>query len=265
MQVTAANKSVTMAVTILAVGGPTALLEIGGLRLVTDPTFDLPGRYPVGQRALVKNAGPALTPAQIGAVDAVLLSHDQHPDNLDTSGRAFLSSCPWVLSTADAAERLGGSTIGVREWDHVKLRRPDGRVLRVTGVPAQHGPDGAEQLTGAVTGFVLSGEDLPTVYVSGDNASLDIVRRIAQRCGPIDVALPFAGGARTPLIDGYLTLTSDQAADAAEILGARHVVALHVEGWDHFTQGPETMHEAFARGGNLDRLVPLPPGATATL
>ena len=28
-------------------GGPTALLELGGLRLLTDPTFDPPGDYHV--------------------------------------------------------------------------------------------------------------------------------------------------------------------------------------------------------------------------
>ena len=30
--------------TALLVGGPTAVLEYGGLRLLTDPTFDPPGR-----------------------------------------------------------------------------------------------------------------------------------------------------------------------------------------------------------------------------
>ena len=33
-------------VCIQAVGGPTAILELGGLRLLTDPTFDPPGDYP---------------------------------------------------------------------------------------------------------------------------------------------------------------------------------------------------------------------------
>ncbi|GAA4096207.1 hypothetical protein [Nonomuraea soli] len=43
----------------------------------------------------------------------------------------------------------------------------------------QHGPDGTEHLVGEVTGFVLSGEGLPVVDVSGDNASLEVVKRIA--------------------------------------------------------------------------------------
>jgi L-ascorbate metabolism protein UlaG (beta-lactamase superfamily) len=64
-------------------GGPTALLELGGLRLLTDPTFDPPGDYPIGNRSLRKTIGAVASPDDVGRVDAVLLSHDQHPDNLD--------------------------------------------------------------------------------------------------------------------------------------------------------------------------------------
>jgi L-ascorbate metabolism protein UlaG (beta-lactamase superfamily) len=61
-------------------------------------------------------------------------------------------------------------------WERTELTGPDGGTLFLTGVPAQHGPDGSEHLVGEVTGFVVSGPGLPTVYVSGDNASLDVVR-----------------------------------------------------------------------------------------
>src|SRR3984957_18912441 len=76
-----------MMVSIQLVGGPTAVLDVGGLRLVTDPTFDSPGSYPVPDGpTLTKLAAPALTAAEIGRPDAVLLSHDQHADNLDRAG-----------------------------------------------------------------------------------------------------------------------------------------------------------------------------------
>ena len=45
------------------VGGPTALIEMGGLRFLTDPTFDPPGDHPVGNRVLVKTRGPAVAAA----------------------------------------------------------------------------------------------------------------------------------------------------------------------------------------------------------
>ena len=246
---------------ITYIGGPTALIEMGGLRLLVDPTFDEPGEYPIGSRVLTKTAGPAISPDEIGPIDAVLLSHDQHPDNLDRSGRAVLEAAPRVLSTAAARERIGDRVESLANWERVSLRRPDGSMLHVTGVPAQHGPDGTEHLVGEVTGFVLIGEGLPSVYVSGDNMALKVVQAIAERLGPFDVAVLFAGAAQTPLsAPAFLTLTSDDAAEAARILGAKQVVPLHFEGWAHFTQGAETLRAAFEREGLADRLHVLKPG-----
>jgi L-ascorbate metabolism protein UlaG (beta-lactamase superfamily) len=115
------------------VGGPTALIEMGGLRFLTDPTFDPPGDHPVGNRVLVKTRGPAVAADDIGPVDAVLLSHDQHPDNLDDAGRRLLDAAPVVLTTGSAASRLGGTTQVLAPWRRVLLPRPAGGELRVTG------------------------------------------------------------------------------------------------------------------------------------
>ncbi|MDH6121649.1 MBL fold metallo-hydrolase [Kitasatospora sp. GAS204B] len=252
--------------TIRYIGGPTALIEIGGLRLLTDPTFDGPGEYPIGSRTLVKTAGPAVPLSELGPVDAVLLSHDQHPDNLDAAGRGYLETAPLVLSTAAAHQRLGAVVRALSTWEHLELPRPDGGLLRITAVPALHGPAGSEPLVGEVTGFVLTGAGLPSVYLSGDNASLDLVRAVAERFGPVEVAVLFAGAARTPLVpDAPLTLTSAQAAEAAAILDARQVVPLHFEHWGHFTEDGATLTAAFAAGGLADRLRLPKPGETVRL
>jgi L-ascorbate metabolism protein UlaG (beta-lactamase superfamily) len=245
----------TAELTVRLVGGPTAVIELGGVRLLTDPTFDPPGDHPVGDRVLTKTTGPAVPAGQAGRVDAVLLSHDQHPDNLDSSGRELLRDVPLVLTTQAAAERLGGTATALPSWERTAVG-----AVTVTAVPAQHGPDGTTHLTGPVTGFVLSGDGLPTVYVSGDNASVDVVRAVAERTGPVDVAVLFAGAARTPLIDGYLTLTAPDAAEAARILGVRTVVPVHAEGWAHFTQGVDDLVAAYSAAGLADRLHVLSPG-----
>ncbi|MGB0095356.1 MAG: hypothetical protein WBP81_22815 [Solirubrobacteraceae bacterium] len=65
-------------------------------------------------------------------------------------------------------------------------------------MPAQHGPDGTEHHTGQVIGFYLSSRSLPTVYVSGDNASLDAVRRIVKALGSAPVAVLHTGAAEMP-------------------------------------------------------------------
>ncbi len=241
-------------------GGPTALFEYGGLTFLTDPTFDTPRTYQVPGGELVKTAPAAAAPADLGRVDVVLLSHDEHPDNLDVSGRALLAEIPLTLTTPSGARRLGGAAQGLAPWASVDLDRPDGRTVTVTGVPALHGPEelGVEEVEatiGEVVGFVLTSSDLPTVYVSGDNASLDRVREIAARFGPVDTAVLFAGAPRVPVFDGaLLVLDSAQAAQAAVILGARRVVPVHCDSWAHFTEGHDDLVAAFKAAGLDDRL-----------
>ena len=119
---------------------------------------------------------------------------------------------------------------------------------------------------GQVIGFLLAAPDLPSVYVSGDNASLDMVRAIADRFRTIDVAVLFADAVQLlHRFDGaYLTLSSDRAAEAAKILAASTVIPLHYEGWTHFTQGADALLAAFAGNGISDRLFLVAPGATIT-
>ncbi|CAI9418914.1 MBL fold metallo-hydrolase [Nocardioides sp. T2.26MG-1] len=230
--------------TLIHVGGPTVLVELAGVRFLVDPTFDPPGDYPVGSRSLTKTRPPRMSAEDLGRIDAVLLSHDQHPDNLDTSGRALLTTVPQVLTTTVAAGRLEAPVRGLEPWSATEVGP-----VTVTAVPAQHGPDGTEHLTGPVIGFVLTAPGESTVYVSGDNASLDVVAEVARRVPAVDLAVLFAGAARTPLVDGFLTLTAPQVVEAARLLGEPEVLVVHADSWAHFTQGEEDVRAAFARSG----------------
>lgn len=245
--------------TITYLGGPTAILGYAGTRFITDPTFDPPGTYTdPGESVLVKTRGPAIARPALPAIDVVLLSHHGHRDNLDYEGLELIATGITTLSTRDAASDLfGGSVVGLDSWETHEL---DG--VTVTAVPALHGPPGSERLVGKVTGFVLEADGEPTVYVSGDNASLPLVEQIAGRFPEISIALLFAGAARVPDIDAALTLTSEDAVRAAHILGATCVVGLHTEDWEHFSEPREKLEAAFSGSGLL---VPSPRGEPVTL
>ncbi|WP_329455943.1 MBL fold metallo-hydrolase [Streptomyces sp. NBC_01497] len=243
---------------ISVLGGPSTVIDMGGLRIVADPTFDGPG----AQGYLTKLTGPAASASDVGAVDAVLVSHDLHPDNLDTSGRAFALAAPVVLTGPVTAGRLGSPAIGLPTWGTHRLPRPDGEgELRVTAVPAVHGPeDGARDADGhvncEVTGFVLSGRGLPTVYVSGDNASVRVVAEISRRIGRVDVAVLFMGAARVAAKEQGrpLTLTSERGSAAAAVLGPAMVIPAHCDGWAHFSEGHAEITRAFGEAGLSDVL-----------
>jgi hypothetical protein len=125
-------------------GGPTALIEYGGLRFLTDPTFDAPGTYASG---LTKTAPASAAPADLGRIDVVLLSHDEHDDNLDASGRALLADVPLTLTTPSGAGRLGGTARPLPDWESIELNRPGGGKITITGVPVTACPPSTSAAT----------------------------------------------------------------------------------------------------------------------
>jgi L-ascorbate metabolism protein UlaG (beta-lactamase superfamily) len=93
------------------IGEPTMLIEVAGRRLLTDPTFDAPGRsYSFGWGTSSRRlAGPAIPAADLLPIDAILLTHDHHGDNLDPAGRALLPAAGVVVTTASGAGRLSAA------------------------------------------------------------------------------------------------------------------------------------------------------------
>ncbi len=98
-----------MKLKITYIGGPIALLEFAGVRLLTDPAFDPGGgEYKNGPVTLRETAGLAVS-AESLSFDMVLLSHDHHFDNRDHSGRASRARAQKVITTEAGSERLGGN------------------------------------------------------------------------------------------------------------------------------------------------------------
>jgi L-ascorbate metabolism protein UlaG (beta-lactamase superfamily) len=249
--------------TITLIGGPTALIEFGGFRLLTDPTFDGPGEYPLPHVTLKKTSRPALTADQVGPVDAVLLSHDQHSDNLDHSGKAFAETSACVFTTIIGAKRLRGNVKGLAPWDKAELTRPDGRRLEVTATPARHGPAGIEPLSGDVIGFVLRLDGSPPIYVTGDTVWYDGVAEVARRFRAGTVLL-FAGAAQTrgPF---YLTMNTNDAIETAHAFPDAAIVPVHTDGWAHFSQGRGELEQSFKALGLAARLRLLEPGVATAI
>ncbi|MHB1304304.1 MAG: MBL fold metallo-hydrolase [Acidiphilium sp.] len=250
--------------TLTLIGGPTVLIEIGGFRLLTDPTFDEPRRYALPHVTLEKLAGPGIPASQLGRIDAVLLSHDQHADNLDNAGRALLGEVPAVFTTPAGAARLGGTARGLAPWQTAEMTGTEGSRIHITATPARHGPAGIEPLSGDVVGFLV-GLDRPgdAIYVTGDTVWYDGVAEVARRYRPGLVIL-FAGSAKTRG-SFHLTMNSNDAIETAHAFPDAKIVAVHTDGWAHFTESREELERAFATLGLADRLTPLRPGSAVEL
>ncbi|HET8758804.1 MAG TPA: MBL fold metallo-hydrolase [Solirubrobacteraceae bacterium] len=236
-------------VRIIHIGGPTALIEVGGWRLLTDPTFDAPGRrYRFGWgTASRKLAGPAIAAAELPPIDAVLLTHDHHDDNLDGAGRALLPSAGAVVTTTAGARRLGGAARGLAPWEVTVLAAPGRMTIEVTATPCRHGPPLSHPLVGDVIGFALRWEGAGgALWISGDTVLYKGVREVAERV-PVDTAILHLGGVRF-LVTGPLryTMTARDAIELCRVVRPRVVIPIHYEGWGHFREGRDAIERELA-------------------
>jgi L-ascorbate metabolism protein UlaG (beta-lactamase superfamily) len=248
---------------ITHIGGPTALIEIGSLRLLTDPAFDPAGtQYIAGPKVITKLTNPALTLAELGTVGAVLLSHDQHNDNLDRAGRAYLPQAGQVLTTLAGAQRLGHNARGLETWETVELSGKDGLRVRITSTPARHGPAEIKEAVGDVSGWILEweGQQRGALYISGDTVLYDELTEISQRYR-IGTALLHFGAASVDVYGPvHLTFTAQEGVRFAEMLGDATIIPIHYEGWAHFTEGQAQIEQAFKAAGREQQLHFLPLG-----
>lgn len=236
------------------IGGPTVLIEIDGWRLLTDPTFDPAGeKYHFGWGARSeKLEGPAIAPAGIGEIDAVLLSHEHHDDNLDPTGRDLLPGAGRVLTTVSGAAALRGTAvaIGLDPWEQTILETEGKPTLQVTATPCRHGPPLSHPVTGDVIGFALSreGEDSGAIWITGDTVLYGGVLQVADRI-EVDNVLIHLGAVTFPMTGPFkYTMDAADAVELCDMLGPRHIVPVHYEGWKHFREGRAAVEAEFAKG-----------------
>ena len=226
------------------IGGPTVLVEVDGWRLLTDPTFDpAGGHYDFGWgTSSDKLVGPAWAAADLPPIDAVLLTHDHHGDNLDAAGRALLPDVPAGWSPRSAGP-VGSGWRASPGWQPgatttLSARRAGqtSRCWRRRPGTDRRCPD---RLVGDVVGFALRrpGQDKTLLWITGDTVLHRPLRRTAAAM-QVDVALVHVGGVRFP-ITGPLryTLTGRRAVELCDLVRPRVAVPVHYEGWAHFTDG----------------------------
>jgi L-ascorbate metabolism protein UlaG (beta-lactamase superfamily) len=207
-------------------GHSTVLLELDGLRVLTDPVF--------GERASPFGfAGPRRfhpTPVrfdELPPLDLVLVSHD-HYDHLcwPTMQALAKSAVPVVTSLGVGAhlEAWGVDPARLTELDWGDVARVKG--LTVTATPAQHfsGRGLRDRNTTSWASFVLETERR-RVFFSGDTGLTEEFRDIGRRFGPFDLALFEVGAFHEKW--GDIHLGPHNAVTAWEMLGSGRFLPVH--------------------------------------
>lgn len=208
-------------------GHSTVLLELDGLRVLTDPVWS-ERISPFGAVA-PRRFQPV--PAPISALpplDAIVISHD-HFDHLDRATIAQLAplGVPFVtaLGVGDHLEAWGVPAAQIREldwWEQATLR---GGELAITATPAQHfsGRVGGGNRT-LWTSMVIQ-TSRRRVFFSGDTGLTPQFAEIAARHGPFDLVMLEVGGFH-PAWD-HIHMGPAGALEAVRLLGGGRLMPVH--------------------------------------
>jgi L-ascorbate metabolism protein UlaG (beta-lactamase superfamily) len=256
--------------TLTFVGTATTLLRLGQFTVLTDPNF-----LHRGQRAYLgkglwsrRLTEPAMQPAALPALDAVVLSH-LHGDHFDRVARRDLRREQPVLTTPPAARRLrkwGFAARGLDTWQQERLTRGD-EALTVEALPGIHARGVMGALLPPVMGSLLEhrvGEQVRRrVYLTGDTLTGDHLDEIARRHPDIDLAVMHLGGTRVLL--HTVTMDAEQGVDLLRRVGPRQAVPVHYDDYGVF-RSPLADFEARAReAGFLQRVRTVRRGETIAL
>jgi L-ascorbate metabolism protein UlaG (beta-lactamase superfamily) len=252
-------------------------LRFGKTTLLTDPAFDPAGtKYDFGPwitpRSWFETEKAYETPVRpesLGAIDAVLLSHDHHADNFDYAGRKLAADperVDRVVTTRPGARRLakpmsardgpgGGLGLGSRAAGLAAGEKTRVGDVEITATIARHGPVYAPQVN-EVVGFVLDVASGPRVWISGDTVLFPELRRTLAAIGeqrPVDVAVVHCGAVGFPRAIGFggarFTFDANEAVEACKLVRAKTIVPVHRAGWAHFRESEDVLAAAFDRAG----------------
>ena len=269
--------------TITHITTATAILNIDGINFLTDPFFGpIEGSgydsTPVWEKTdlkkygmdsipppphLINIQGPALQLNELPPIDAVLLSHEDHLDNLDPEGRKLLDGRK-VFTTVEGSVELQPrpGVVGLRPWQTVKSMI-GGKEFKITGTPCKHFTDGE------VTGFILETDSFGVhasgkqnaIWFSGDTVYIDELRNIGQKWH-ITAAVLNLGNATFELPTGPIKITMDgkDAVQVSRDIGADVMVPMHFESWEHFKEGRKDLEKIFTDAGFADKVCWTTPG-----
>jgi L-ascorbate metabolism protein UlaG (beta-lactamase superfamily) len=255
------------------IGNATVLLRLGGFTVLTDPNFLHAGDHvPLGgglrSRRLKE---PALRIDELPPLDLVVLSH-HHGDHFDAVAADGLDADVPIVTTPHAARKLRRQgfrrPIALETWEACTFARGE-MELRITALPAQHGPAALARVLPETMGSLLEvrgagGVPGYRLYQSGDTIMIDALHDIARRHPGIDCALLHLGETR---VLGVL-LTAD-AAHGLQILRAvkpRHAVPVHIDDYTIQRMTLGGFLRDVERAGDLpSEIHPLPRGEARPL
>jgi L-ascorbate metabolism protein UlaG (beta-lactamase superfamily) len=214
-------------------GHSTVLIEIDGLRLLTDPVWG-PRASPT-RLAGPKRFQPVPVPLRsMPPVDLVLVSHD-HYDHLDypTVRELAKRDVPFVTSLGVGAhlESWGVRPERITELDWWESHKLPNSGITVTAAPSQHfSGRGLKDRNATLWSSLVIRSQRHAVFFSGDTGLTTQYQAIRERLGPFDLVMLEVGAFHPAW--GDIHLGPENALKALALLGGGAFLPVH---WGTFS------------------------------
>lgn len=174
-------------------GHSSTLVEIDGLRVLTDPMFS-ERASPIGWLGPRRWYAPPIAFSELPEIDAVVISHD-HYDHLDMQtvqkliGTRAIFVVPLGMGAHLEYWGVPAERIAELDWWQEKTFGP-GAPLRIVVTPARHasGRMLVDNNSKLWAGFALITKR-HRVYYSGDTGLFNAMKEIGRRLGPFDLTM----------------------------------------------------------------------------
>lgn len=260
-------------------GGPTALLEYGQVRAITDPmlgprgpnAFVLPKHPSTGEPNAEIARYVALPSYSLDNLNAILISHT-HNDHVDARAKELLpKNIPLVVAAAGAESMRAAGFSDVRglDWGETTTIDAGKTTLRVLAVPAHHAHDAdLDREVGKGNGYILEwrdGDSSYRAYWTGDAVLSDETQHFVEHYGQVDLLLPHMGGVGGDGQRGLRTMNAREALELTRRVQPKRVMPIHHTTFAHYREPIEALEQLAQEQGEAARFRFLQLGERAAL
>jgi len=229
----------------------TLLLDYAGMKILVDPMLSDAGAMSAIQNSPQPRPNPLVPlpfPVEqvLDGVQLVLVTHTHRDHWDDTAIQLVPKDLPLLCQPEDLRKMEAVHFVNTAEvhdtkfWSNICIKR----------TPAQHGSGEMARAMAPSSGYMLSSEGEPTVYITGDTIWYDQVAETIKEHSPQMIVVN--AGAAQFLHGDPITMTAGDVIRVCRAAPHAQVIAVHMEAINHcLLTREELAHQAHAAGAHL--------------
>lgn len=222
----------------------TSLLEYAGYKLLIDPLFADKDEYSAIPLTPNKRRNPLVplsTPIKKLLYADMILSTHSHPDHFDEKAKELLDkNLDLICQPSDVKTYKSNGFLNVIPIKENSTHKN----ISIVRVDAQHGTGITKKLMGASSGYILSSDNEPTIYITGDTIFNTSVKGNIEKYSP-DILIINAGSPKF-LNSDRIVMNILDVEETLKVSPHLKFIIVHLDTFNHCIETREDIKEYFS-------------------